>query len=58
MYATLRDFLRMPREAQARVTFLDLSIASDEDLYRARRRNPWLEDDEEYVGEAEDRGHR
>ena len=36
MYCTLYQFLRLSPADQARVTHLDLSIASEEDLYRAR----------------------
>ena len=58
MHITLHDFYRLTPEDQARVTFLDLSIASEEDLWRMRRGNLELDDAEEYVGEARDRGLR
>ncbi len=47
MYATLHEFLRMTPEQQACVTELDLAIADDEDLYRARSREPDTRETEE-----------
>ena len=61
MYATLYQFLRMSPAEQSRVTTLDLSIASDEDLYRCEgnylaarglgQGRPNRQDAEEYPGE-------
>lgn len=55
MYVTLYDFFNLSPKDQARVTFLDLSVADEEDLWHLRH---WNEPDEEYVGEAKDRGHK
>ena len=64
MYCTLFQFLRLPPSLQACVTHLDLSIASEEDFYRASRpKDPpiflglgvgssFANDAEEYPGEA------
>ena len=56
MYATLYQFLRLSPADRAKVTHLDLSIASEEDLYREPA--IYLDgrgDSEEYAGEGHDR---
>ena len=62
MYATLYAFLRLSPADRAKVTRLDLSIASDEDLYRLEESylaarglglgRPRQRDEEEYPGEV------
>jgi hypothetical protein len=51
MYATLAQFLRMSPEEQRQVTFLDLSIADDEDLYRHRDKghDALVQEEKEYI---------
>lgn len=57
MYATLEQFLKLSKEDQARVTWLDISVASMQDRVKMRmRENPYLDDAEEYEGECVDRG--
>lgn len=52
MRVNLTEFLALPREAQAQVTHLDLSLADDPKPWR----NPRCGDAEEYEGEAASRG--
>jgi len=62
MHATLAAFLRMSPAERNSVTVLDLSIVSDEDLYRLPPDapvvdglgvgSPWRRDTEEWPGES------
>ncbi|MBI5111826.1 MAG: hypothetical protein HZA68_07625 [Rhodovulum sp.] len=50
MRATIAEYLRMSPEERSHVTELTDG--------KERPRNPLIDDDEEYDGEARDRGHR
>ena len=57
MRVTLEEFLKLSKEDQAKVTWLDLAIATKDDRAKMRsRENPLLGDSEEYEGEVLDRG--
>mgnify|MGYP006869487076 CR=1 FL=1 len=57
MRVTLEEFLQLSKEDQAKVTWLNLAIASEEDRCKMRSwENPWIDFDEEYEGERLDRG--
>lgn len=57
MRVTLEEFFKLNKEDQAKVTHLDLTVATEDDRVKMRsRENPWIDFDEEYEGERLDRG--
>lgn len=57
MRVTLEEFLKLSKEDQAKITHLDLAVATEDDRAKMRsRENPWIDFDEEYEGECLNRG--
>lgn len=49
MRVTLEEFLQLGKEDQAKVTWLDLTVATEDDRVKIRSwENPWIDFDEEY----------